>query len=160
MIRATLISETILRFTRLGIDSLTSLLLLGFGLLAVLRGSLSLGALTAFYSYADAFADGTQKLQELLHEVYTVRPACARYFSLLDRAPTMQWGEAAAAESATAEVMAATPCQGAIELQSVSISFPGRQKAALRDVSLSIHAGMPFSVSLCLLLFPSVPLRI
>lgn len=187
VIRATLISETVLRFTRLGIDSLTSLLLLGFGLLAVLRGSLSLGALTAFYAYADSFSDGTQKLQELLHEVYTVRPACARYFSLLDRSPAMQWdaggrrgdakgvgveassgvdassgaealgsldgdaareaqealtGEAQAAEAETRE-MGALPvrCRGSIELAHVSVTFPGRQEAALHDVSLRIEAG-------------------
>ena len=100
VIRATLVSETVLRFTRLGVDSLTSLLLLGFGLLAVLRGKLSLGALTAFYAYADQFADGSQKLQELLHDVYTVRPACARYFALLDRTPRMAWrGKAANKEA-------------------------------------------------------------
>ena len=41
VIRATLVSETILRFTRLGVDSLTSLLLLVFGLRAVVSGGIS-----------------------------------------------------------------------------------------------------------------------
>ena len=168
VIRATLVSETVLRFTRLGVDSLTSLLLLGFGLLGVLRGSLSLGALTAFYAYADQFAEGSKKLQELLHEVFTVRPACSRYFALLDRTPRMarrasgrtqptqlttltstsegsSMGSAAEVglSRAALESATATPvtCRGALELCGVSIGFAGRAEAALRDVNLQIHAG-------------------
>ena len=45
VIRSTLVSETILRFTRHGIDSATSLLLLAYGLLAVSHGRLTIGAL-------------------------------------------------------------------------------------------------------------------
>jgi ATP-binding cassette subfamily B protein len=131
VIRATLVSETLLRFTRLAIDSVTNLLLLGFGLLAVLQGRVSLGALTAFYAYADRFADGCQRLQELLHEVYTIRPACARLFELLDREPQMAWEGGA------------TPhhCRGELEVVNVSLTFPGREAAALRGVSLRVEAG-------------------
>ena len=132
-IRATLVSETILRFTRLGVDSLTSLLLLGFGLLGVLRGSLTIGALTAFYSFSDTFAEGCKKLQELLHEIYTIRPACGRYFGLLDREPKMPWS--------TAEGASPDACHGELELVNVSIEFPGRSEAALRNVSLHVKPG-------------------
>ena len=142
VIRATLLSETVLRFTRLGIDSATSLLLLGFGLQAVLRGRISLGALTAFYAYADSFADGCQKLQELLHDIFTVRPSCSRYFSILDRTPKMAWrsAEEGAAGAGGAHITPAS-CAGELELNDVSISFDGRSEAALRHVSLKIQAG-------------------
>ena len=52
VIRSTLLAETTLRFTRLGVDSATSLLLLGCGLLGVLRDSITIGSLTAFYACA------------------------------------------------------------------------------------------------------------
>ena len=109
-------SETVLRFTRFGVDSLTTLLLLGFGLLSVLQGKLSIGALTAFYALADRFADGCQKLQELLHEVYVIRPSCSRYFELLDRETAMPWADGA------------TParCGGAFERECGRIQNPAR----------------------------------
>ena len=134
VIRATLVSETILRFTRLGVDSLTSLLLLVFGLRAVVSGAMSLGALTAFYAYADRFADGCQKLQELLHELYTIRPACGRFFALLDRPPAMRWDGGGVPALGDA-------CVGAIDIDRVSMAFSGSSGSALNGVSLKVRAG-------------------
>ena len=132
VLRATLNSETVLRFTRLGTESLTKLLLLGFGLRSVLYGRLSLGGLLAFYAYADTFGEGCKKLQELLHDVCTIRPACSRFFELLDRQPAMAWdgGEVPAARAT-----------GALRLDEVSVTFPGRTEPALRNVSLSVAPG-------------------
>lgn len=137
VIRATLVSETILRFTSLGVDSATSLALLIFGLRAVVSGSMSLGALTAFYAYADRFAEGCKMLQELLHELYTIRPACGRFFTLLDRHPKMQWGTGTAAPPVEPQ----TACRGDLELEHVSVSFAGASDSALRDVSLKVRSG-------------------
>jgi ATP-binding cassette subfamily B protein len=137
VIRATLLAETTLRFTRLGVDSLTSLALLGFGLRRVLDCSISLGALFAFYAYADRFADGCQKLQELLYDLVTIRPACQRYFELIDRQSRMAHtgGERPAS------------CEGELELVDASISFPGCDAdAALRHVSITVRAGETLAV--------------
>lgn len=131
VIRATLVSETVLRFTRLGIDSLTSWLLLAFGLLGVLRGTITIGALTAFYALADRFADGCQKLQDLMHDVYVMRPSCARYFELLDRRPGLEWCGGTRPER----------CDGAFVLRNVTKTFPGRRDSALRNLDLEIRPG-------------------
>ncbi|KAL3912323.1 MAG: hypothetical protein SGPRY_008374 [Prymnesium sp.] len=64
VIRCTLVSETALRFSRLAIDSFAAWLMLAAGLRAVLTNSISLGALIAFYSYADVFAQGCTGAQE------------------------------------------------------------------------------------------------
>lgn len=133
VIKATLLSETVLRFTRLGVDGLTDLLLLGYGLLAVTRRRLSLGALTAFYAYSSTFAEGCSALQSLLNTVHTIRPACSRYFELLDRAPRMSWHGGAIPDA---------PAAGAaLELRGASVAFPGRSGRALANVSLAIKAG-------------------
>lgn len=63
VVRATLLSETVLRFTRLLIERFSAFVLLVAGLLAVLRGGVSLGALLSFYAYADTFARGCADLQ-------------------------------------------------------------------------------------------------
>lgn len=156
VIRATLVSETILRFTRLGVDSATSFALLVFGLRAVVSGSMSLGALTAFYAYADRFADGCKQLQELLHELYTIRPACGRFFTLLDREPKMQWAAgaaappvgsqsataaAASAAMATAATAATATATGDLVLERVSVAFAGASDSALRNVTMRVRAG-------------------
>ena len=80
---------------------------------------------------ADRFGEGCEGVQELLHDVYTIRPSCTRYFELLDRQSRMPHGVGATPAS----------CAGAIELVGVTLTFPGRSEPALRNVSLSISAG-------------------
>ena len=138
VIRITLVSETALRFTRLGIDSLTNWALFACGLIAVLNGRLSVGALTAFFALADRFADGCNKLSELLNELYTIRPACARYFGLLDRQPAMEWHGGRVPQDGS--------CRGAIELKDVSFAFPSREASALHHVSLTIQPGETLAI--------------
>ena len=101
------------------------------GLFAVLQGRLSLGALTAFFAYTDMFARGCTGAQDVLTTLNTMRPACARYFELLDRTPQMVWG------------VGTTPsdCAGLIELRNVSFTFDGRKEGALHGVSLHVPAG-------------------
>ena len=101
----------------------------------MLRGSLTLGGLTAYFATADTFATGCRQAQELLHEAAALRPACARYFALLDRVPRMRWegGEQPSA------------CRGALDLHQVSFGFPGRG-LALRNLSLAIPAGATVAV--------------
>jgi ABC-type multidrug transport system fused ATPase/permease subunit len=137
VIRATLLSETALRFTALLIDSVTQQLLLVCGLVCVLRGSLTLGGLTAFFAYADTFAAGCRQAQELLEQAFALRPACARYFALLDRVPSMRWDGGAVPPEGS--------FHGALRLEGVSFGFPGRG-AALCNLSLAIPAGATVAV--------------
>ena len=138
VIRATLLSETALRFTQLALDSATQQLLLLCGVTCVLRGRLSVGALTAFFANADTFAQGCRSAQELLHQAFELRPLCARHFALLDREPRMAWDAPGGAAPAQ--------CRGALSLRGVSFRFPGRAGAALRNVTLEVPAGATLAV--------------
>ena len=106
-------------------------IMLAAGLFAVLQGRLSLGALTAFFAYSDMFARGCTGAQDVLTTLCTMRPACARYFELLDRAPRMAWGEGSTPSD----------CAGVLELRNVSFTFEGRKEGALHGVSLHVPAG-------------------
>ncbi|KAL1503163.1 hypothetical protein AB1Y20_011222 [Prymnesium parvum] len=136
VIQCTLVSETALRFTRLAIDSLATWLMLAAGLHAVLHHRLTLGALTAFYTYSDVFARGCTSAQEVVSTLCTMRPACARYFELLDRSPAMAWG------------VGATPdrCEGALEVRNVSFAYAGRREGALHGVSFRVPAGTSLAI--------------
>ena len=122
-------------------SSRPQLLLLG-GAACVLRGRLSLGALTAFFANADSFARGCAAAHELLHEAFALRPLCARHFALLDRAPRLAWD----APGGKRPSFPAREGRGApsplLSLRGVSFGFPGRQgRAALRNVTLEVPAG-------------------
>ena len=132
----TLLSETVLRFTRLGVDSLATQLMLTAGIAAVLGRVITLGGLLAFFAYADMFARGCTTSQEFLTSLCTARPACTRYFELLDRVPRMEYG--------SGTIPAA--CAGGIELRNVSFGYPGRSEGALRRVDLTITPGETLAV--------------
>ena len=131
VLRDTLFAETVLRFTQLAIDAATSYALLVGGLHAVVVGRMSVGALLAFTAYADVFAEGCAGLHDLAVEMYALRPACARYFELLDRTPAMADGGLVPAS-----------CDGAIELRGASFGFGGRAELpVVHDVSLRAAPG-------------------
>merc|ERR1740123_2247700 len=130
VLRDTLFAETILRFTQLGISALTSYLLLLAGLCSILHGSVSVGQLVSFLAFADVFADGCTQFQDLLVELYTLRPSCSRYFELLDRKPGLIEG-----------ALSPSTFSGSIELRNVSFSFKGEHHAVLRGVNLQIEPG-------------------
>lgn len=135
--RATLLSETVLRFTRSLLERISGFVLLLAGLLAVLRGGVSIGALLSFYAYADTFARGCAELQELLVQLFSLRPACAKYLQLLDREPRLVSGH-----------LTPTGCTGQLELCNVSFGFPNRpEHEALRGVSLAVAPGEALCVT-------------
>ena len=136
VIGATLLTETILRFTRLLLDQLTSFLLLAAGLVAVLRGSVSIGQLTALLSFSESFARGGTELLELGAQLSQLRPSVSRFIELLDREPAMAWEE-----ETDADASAPPACAGALELRNVSFGFAGREAAAVRGVSFRVEAG-------------------
>ena len=134
VIGATLLTETILRFTRLLLDQLTSFLLLAAGLVAVLRGSVSIGQLTALLAFSESFARGGTELLELGAQLSQLRPSVSRF--ILDREPAMAWEE-----ETDADASAPPACAGALELRNVSFGFAGREAAAVRGVSFRVEAG-------------------
>ena len=76
--------------------TLTLTLSLTLALHLTLAVTLTLGGLTAFFAYSDTFAAGCSQAQEVLEQAFALRSACARYFALLDRAPSMRWEGGAA----------------------------------------------------------------
>ena len=67
-----------------------------------------------------------------LCQAFALRPACARYFALLDRAPRICWDGGAAPREGS--------FQGALRLEGVSFGFPGRGVALRNVISLELAA--------------------
>ena len=113
----------------IGVLALAALLLIGGRM--VLRGTLTIGELTAFVLYVGAFFQPVQQLVQLYTNYQQARAAIGKLRGLLGRTPTV-------AESPAAAPL--PPVQGAIVFEDVSFSYsPG--SPVLRDVTLRIAAG-------------------
>jgi ATP-binding cassette subfamily B protein len=114
------------------------LILLGFGAitlslwaggLEVIAGRLTGGTLSAFVFYAVIVAS----TGATLGEVQRAAGAADRIADLLDQAPAIR--------SPVAPLLLPEPPQGRLELRHVSYRYPGRDRPALDDISLSIDPG-------------------
>jgi ABC-type multidrug transport system fused ATPase/permease subunit len=107
-------------------------LLLLLGGRAVIDGSLSLGAFTAFYTYLLALLSPVRTLGVLLGMSQRATASGARIFELLDRKPRIV---------AAPDAGPLPPGHGRVELRNVSLTYEGAAEPALRDVSLTVDAG-------------------
>jgi ABC-type multidrug transport system fused ATPase/permease subunit len=97
----------------------------------VIDGSLSLGNLTAFYTYAVMLAGPTRMLGMSLGMAQRAIAAGNRLFEILDREPRIESPPGAPALPAGG---------GAVELRGVTLRY-GSADAALREIDLSVEAG-------------------
>jgi ABC-type multidrug transport system fused ATPase/permease subunit len=107
-------------------------LLLLLGGRAVIDGSLSLGAFTAFYTYLIALLAPVRTLGMLLGMSQRATASGARIFELLDREPRIVAAPDAGALPAGA---------GRVELRGASLTYEGAAEPALDDVTLTVEAG-------------------
>lgn len=118
------------------------LILLGFGAITlslwaggreVIAGRLTGGRLSAFVFYAVIVATTGATLGELWGEVQRAAGAADRVFDLLGQRSTI------AAPRVTQSLP--EPPIGRLELRGVTFRYPGRDRAALDDISLTIEPG-------------------
>ncbi|WP_221402444.1 ABC transporter ATP-binding protein [Actinoplanes lutulentus] len=113
----------------IGLLGLAALLLIGGRM--VLRGTLTIGELTAFVLYLNAFFQPVQQLVQLYTNYQQARAALGKLRGLLGTRPSVP-------EKPRAHKM--PPVTGEIELRGVTFGyFP--ERPVLRDVSLRITAG-------------------
>jgi ATP-binding cassette subfamily B protein len=107
-------------------------LLLLLGGRAVINGSLSLGAFTAFYTYLLALLGPVRTLGVLLGMSQRATASGARIFELLDREPRIVAADGAGP---------LPPGAGRVELRGASLTYEDAGAPALDDVTLTVEAG-------------------
>ncbi|WP_106327182.1 ABC transporter ATP-binding protein [Actinoplanes italicus] len=113
----------------IGLLGLAALLLIGGRM--VLNGTLTIGELTAFVLYLNAFFQPVQQLVQLYTNYQQARAALGKLRGLLHTSPAVR-------EKPDAVPM--PPAQGAIELQKITFGYD-ETRPVLRDVSLRIAPG-------------------
>ncbi|MEU4562778.1 ABC transporter ATP-binding protein [Actinoplanes sp. NPDC023936] len=113
----------------IGLLGLAALLLIGGRM--VLRGTLTIGELTAFVLYLNAFFQPVQQLVQLYTNYQQARAALGKLRGLLGTSPTVH-------EKSSA--VALPPIDGEIELRGVTFGYFD-DRPVLRDVSLRISPG-------------------
>jgi len=113
------------------IGALAMALLLGYGGVQIIGGTLSFGSLVAFLEYVQRFYKPVQDLAEKFNILQSAMAAAERIFAVLDSAPEINDPAAPAA---------AGRARGFVEFRDVSFSYkPG--EAILRSISLKIDPG-------------------
>ena len=113
------------------IGALAVALLLGYGGVQIIGGTLSFGSLVAFLEYVQRFYKPVQDLAEKFNILQSAMAAAERIFGVLDSEPEITDPAAPAA---------AGRARGAVEFRDVSFSYkPG--EPILRNISLKIDPG-------------------
>jgi len=111
------------------VGELGLILVVGFGGYEVWQDRLTAGGLTAFILYVRMYYQPLNQLNHVNNMVQQGLASGERIFELLDSTPAIQ---------DPAEPVRLHRPQGAIELQRVSLQYPGTEDHALRDVNLAI----------------------
>jgi len=113
------------------IGALAMALLLGYGGVQIIGGTLSFGSLVAFLEYIQRFYKPVQDLAEKFNLLQSAMAAAERIFAVLDSEPEINDPAAPAA---------AGRARGVVEFRDVSFSYkPGEE--ILRNISLKIDPG-------------------
>lgn len=99
----------------------------------VLHHDLSLGTVVAFAAVAAMGLGGSLSVLLVgIFALYTSLPVWARIFEVLDESPDV---------TEPASPVALPHARGQIEFESVTFSYPGQERPALREISLSFEPG-------------------
>jgi ATP-binding cassette subfamily B protein len=119
-------------FLVLTLTTIAGILVVWYGGLQVIDGSLSFGALIAFYLYTSRLYTPVQSIANRGVELYNGLASAQRIFEYLDLKPAL-------AEAAPPAVL--TNPRGQVDFRQVSFSYPGRNGRAVDSFSLSIRPG-------------------
>jgi ATP-binding cassette, subfamily B, bacterial len=106
--------------------------ILFFGGREVIRGDLTIGQFSAFYTYLLILLSPMRTLGISLSLAQRATAAGARIFQILDREPRVV---------SPAGAPALPPGNGHVELRDVTLEYVGAGRSSLRDVSLDVPAG-------------------
>jgi ATP-binding cassette, subfamily B, multidrug efflux pump len=114
------------------LGTLATIIVLGFGGLAVLRGELTLGVLVAFLAYVNRFFQPIQELSQLQTTLQSAMAGGEQVVRLLDQQP-------AVADKPGAVDM--PPIQGRVTFEAVSFAYGPNLPTVLHNINLDIEAG-------------------
>jgi ATP-binding cassette subfamily B protein len=115
------------------IELLGGMLVIGLGVWALSSGELTLGGLLVFITYLSQLYSPIRALGSLSNDLFAAAAGAERVLELLNEQPAI-------ADAPHARPLP-TPARGEITLDAVSYRYPGAQRPALRDVSLSVRPG-------------------
>jgi ATP-binding cassette, subfamily B, bacterial len=115
------------------IELLGGMLVIGFGVWALSSGDLTLGGLLVFITYLSQLYSPIRSLGSLSNDLFAAAAGAERVLELLNEQRTI-------AEAPHARPLPA-PVRGEIGLHGVTYRYPGAQRPALRDVSLTVRPG-------------------
>lgn len=130
-IQATSLSLTFLPIIEL-IAMLATVIVLGIGGLAVMRGEVTLGVLVAFLSYVSRFFQPVQELSRLYTTLQSAMAAGEQVVALLDTPPDI---------ADRADAVALPPITGRIEFDGVGFAYGEDSPEVLHDLSLRVEPG-------------------
>jgi ATP-binding cassette subfamily B multidrug efflux pump len=114
------------------LSGLSTISMLGYGAFLVMRGSITVGVLFAFYSLTWSLIWPIRMLGWLVNTAEQALAAAPRLFELLDAVPAIK--------NEPGAIVLEEP-RGHIVFENVSFTFPGDTREALKDVNLEILPG-------------------
>ena len=119
VVLVTVITQTVVIFTQLGLSKARDVLVLGYGMWEVITGSgrdrLTIGSFTAFNTYVNLYEQGFSSIANIWINLRQVLVSAGRFLQLMDRKPAIVGGVGHTPSS----------CRGALELRDVSFRYPG-----------------------------------
>jgi ABC-type multidrug transport system fused ATPase/permease subunit len=115
------------------VELLGGLLVIGFGVLALSAGELTLGGLLVFFTYLAQLYSPIRSLGTLSNDVFAAAAGAERVLELLDEAPSVR-------DDAQARPLA-VPVRGHVELRDLTYTHAGAERPALDRVSLTVAPG-------------------
>jgi ATP-binding cassette subfamily B protein len=114
-----------------------SALLMWFGALQVLNGTLSLGVILAFINYVWRFWGPVSALSRVYSQVLAAMASAERIFEFLDTKPEV---------ANTPAAKAIPKMNGEVTLENVTFKYAETAKPALRDVTLRVKPGQTVAI--------------
>lgn len=119
IIKFTVYSETVLRFTDRGLSQIRDFVVLAYGMHQVIEGNLTIGSYTAFATYVSLYEAGFSTLANLWINIKSTITSSGRFLQLLQRVPDIHpdRGEKP------------LTCTGELVLENVEFAYPAREDA-------------------------------
>ena len=114
------------------VELLGGLLVIGFGVLALSAGELTLGGLLVFFTYLAQLYSPIRSLGTLSNDVFAAAAGAERVLELLDQTPSVT-------DAPHAKPL--PPVHGHVELRGVTYAYPGAGRPALHGFELDVRPG-------------------